>query len=64
MNWNSPVADEVFALAFGLRFEFADRRVEQILEAGAGHARGIADRAGDTRRDVRGRPADAGRNVD
>src|SRR2546421_12550083 len=21
MNWNSPVADEVFALAFGLRFD-------------------------------------------
>ena len=49
MNWNSPVADEVCALRFGLRFEFDLGGGEQIFEACAGRLRGPLDSAGDGR---------------
>ena len=49
MNWNSPVADEVLALRFGLKFEFDLGGGEQIFEARAGRLRRLPDRAGDSR---------------
>ena len=64
MNWNSPVAEEVFALAFGLRFDSRIAVLSRYSKPAPVDARGIADRAGDPRRDIRGRPADAGRNID
>ena len=49
MNWNRPVADEVLALRFGLKFEFDLGGREQIFEARAGRLGGPLDRAGDGR---------------